>query len=180
MMVEFYYTAQHLKQHGKMFPRCLRILGRVGKFFSARAKNSSMSSTIPDALSHERENNIISSWECEGGGILIFENQGVELTSLFPPYLIPNLGKLKIFILWVKISQHIYPPGNPNAMSFAKSVLLPFCVNGMIVLGLFSLLVYPPLQPQCESTTFRTYRHTHIQQSREKGNERGKGCEAEN
>jgi hypothetical protein len=55
MMVEFYYTAQHLKQHGKMFPRCLRILGRVGKFFSARAKNSSMSSTIPDALSHMKE-----------------------------------------------------------------------------------------------------------------------------
>jgi hypothetical protein len=55
MMVEFYYTAQHLKQHGKLFPRCLRILGRVGKFFSARAKNSSMSPTIPDPLSHMKE-----------------------------------------------------------------------------------------------------------------------------
>jgi hypothetical protein len=55
MMVEFYYTAQHLKQHGKMSPRCLRILGRVGNFFSARAKNSSMSPTIPDALSHMKE-----------------------------------------------------------------------------------------------------------------------------
>jgi hypothetical protein len=52
------------------------------------------------------------------------------------------------------------------------------------VLGLFSLLVYLPLQPRCESTTFRTYKqnthtHTHMQQSREKGNEREKGCEAE-
>jgi hypothetical protein len=55
MMVEFYYTAQHLKQHGKMFPRCLRILGRAGKFFSAQAKNSSMSPTIRDALSHMKE-----------------------------------------------------------------------------------------------------------------------------
>jgi hypothetical protein len=101
----------------------------VGKFFSAPAKNSSMSPTIPDVVSHmKRENNIISSWEQQEGGILTFEkNQGVELTSLLHPNLIiPNLGKMKIFILWVKISQHIYPPCNPNAMSFAKLVFTPF------------------------------------------------------
>jgi hypothetical protein len=93
----------------------------------------------------EKHHKLLGEW---GGGILTFENQGVELTSLFHPNLIPNLGKMKIFTLWGKISQHIYPPRNPNAMSFAKSVYYTFCVNGMIVLGLFSLLVYPPLQPR--------------------------------
>jgi hypothetical protein len=93
----------------------------------------------------EQHHKLLGEW---GGGILTFENQGVEMTSLFHPNLIPNLGKMKISILWGKISQHIYPPLNPNAMSFAKLDFYPFCVNGMIVLGLFSLLVYPPLQPR--------------------------------
>jgi len=53
-----------------------------------------------------------------------FEIKEVELTSLFHPNLIPNLLKMEIFIPGVKISQHIYSPLNPNAMSFAKSVLL--------------------------------------------------------
>jgi len=122
--------------------------GQSGKvFLSSSKKFLNVSNHSGCSLSHEREKNIISSWESEGS-ILTFENQGVELTSLFHPNLIPNLGKMKIFLLWVKISQHIYPPLNPNAMSFAKSVFYPFCVNGMIVLGLFSLLVYPPLQPR--------------------------------
>jgi hypothetical protein len=99
--------------------------GQSGKvFLSSSKKFLNVSNCSGCCLSHERENNIISSWEQEGG-ILTFENQGVELTSLFHPNLIPNLGKMKIFILWVKISQHNYPPRNPNAMSFAKSVFTP-------------------------------------------------------
>jgi hypothetical protein len=86
MMVEFYYTAQHLKQHGKLFPRRLRILGRVGKFFSSSSKKFlNVSNHSRCSLSHERENNIISSWEQREGGILTFENQGVELTDLLIP-----------------------------------------------------------------------------------------------
>jgi hypothetical protein len=99
--------------------------GQSGKvFLSSSKKFLNVSNYSGSSLSHERENNIITSWEREGG-ILTFENQGVEFTSLLHPNLIPNLGKMKMFILWVKISQHNYPPRNPNAMSFAKLVFTP-------------------------------------------------------
>jgi hypothetical protein len=57
-----------------------------------------------------------------------------QTNLLLHPNLIPNLETTKIFIRGIKISQHILPPLNPNAISmFAKSVssfFYPFCVNG--------------------------------------------------
>jgi hypothetical protein len=51
--------------------------------------------------------------------------KGVKLTSLFHTNLIPNLEKMKIFMLGVKIYANIAHL-NLDAMSFAKSAFSPF------------------------------------------------------
>jgi hypothetical protein len=51
---------------------------------------------------------------------------------------------MKIFVLGVKISHHIYI--DPNVMSFANSTFTPFCVNGIVRVCLSLLL------PWCESS----------------------------
>ncbi len=70
--------------------------------------------------------------------------QGVKLTALFHPDLISNLEKMKIFVLGVKISHHIYI--DPDVMSFANMIFTPFCVNGIVRVSLSLLL------PWCESS----------------------------
>jgi hypothetical protein len=50
-----------------------------------------------------------------------FEIKGPNYVLILA-YLDPKSKKMKILIFGVKIFQHIYPPLNPNAMSFTKSV----------------------------------------------------------
>lgn len=118
--------AQSPRQHGKIFPRCLKFLGRLENIYiySSCPKKSSMSPPIPGALSSQestmQHQQLLGTYKGDNFNLLK-SFQGVKLTSLFHADLIPNLGKLKIFSPRVKIAQHIYQSLNQNAMSFAKS-----------------------------------------------------------
>lgn len=74
--LKFFYASQKLKAISKktltkMFPRCLKVLGRLGKFYSGCptiSPNISNHSRCPLTWKRDyiAENNIWSSWEHEG------------------------------------------------------------------------------------------------------------------
>jgi len=90
------------------------------------------SPTNHTALLHEREyvgHNINRTEEHEADKKEILTKKWKNLLKsrgqtyvLILAYLDPKSKKMKILIFGVKIFQHIYPPLNPNAMSFTKSV----------------------------------------------------------